>query len=61
MYTLTVCSRREVVTKQLDGTYRVRSETLRPMHAQAQGLLGHFGHVEMVWHEGPAIKRLLGR
>ena len=57
-YSLTVYSRRELVVKQLIGTYRVKSPALQYTFAEAQGLLGRFKSVELVWKRGTEIEAL---
>ena len=57
-YSLTIYSRRELVVKQLLGTYRVKSPALQYTFAEAQGLLGRFKSVELVWKQGTDIQAL---
>jgi len=59
-YSLTVYSRRELVIKQLQGTYRVLSAALQPLYTQARAQLDRFATVELIWKQGSAIKLLLG-
>jgi ribonuclease HI len=58
-FALTLYSRRELVVKQLDGTYRVRSAALQPLYQQARARLDRFAGVELIWKQGSAIERLL--
>lgn len=58
-FSLTIYSRRELVVKQLDGTYRARATSLQPLHARAQACLRRFAGVELIWKQGAAIERLL--
>lgn len=58
-YSLTIFSRRELVVKQLDGTYRTRSATLQPLQQRAGLLLQRFASVELIWKQGSAVEQLL--
>ena len=58
-YSLTMYSRREIVVMQLSGEYRVHADGLRHLQANASVCLHRFGHVELVWKQGPAIDQLL--
>ena len=51
-YSLTVYTRRELVVKQLNGTYRVRSATLQPLQQQARSRLDRFAGVELILEAG---------
>ncbi len=56
-----VHSRRELVVKQLNGEYKVRSAGLRSLFAQAQDLIGRFKGVTVQWKRGTAMEHLLDR
>jgi hypothetical protein len=58
-FSVTVVSLREGVIKQLDGSYRVRAPGLQPLHAQAQGLLGRFGTVDLAWRPNAEVAKLM--
>jgi ribonuclease HI len=45
---LRVCADSELVVKQLLGSYRVKNEGLKPLHAKARSLLGRFAAVEVL-------------
>jgi len=59
--TVAAHSRRELVVKQLNGEYKVRSTGLRPLFAQAQALTGRFKGVTLYWERGTAMEQLLDR
>jgi ribonuclease HI len=59
-YAVTIYTRRELVVKQLDGAYRVKSPALRLHYLQARALLDQFREVEVVWAQSGRIKALLG-
>jgi ribonuclease HI len=44
---LEVVADSELLVRQLQGAYRVKSPGLRPLHAKAQELLGHFQRVRL--------------
>lgn len=56
-----VHSWRELVVKQLNGEYKVRSAGLRPLFAQVQELVGRFKDVTPRWERGTAMEHLLDR
>jgi ribonuclease HI len=60
-FSLTVYSRREIMIKQLQGAFHVRAVSLQPLQAHARTQLDQFSRVELIWKQGPAIKRLLSR
>jgi ribonuclease HI len=59
-YAVTIHTRREVVAKQFEGTYRVNAPALQPRYLQARALLNQFREVEVVWAHSGRIKALLG-
>jgi len=44
---LTFCSDSELLVRQLNGEYRVKSPALKPLHAEVRALLGRIGQVEV--------------
>ncbi len=48
-YTLAIVSRRELMTKQLTGAYRVKSPLLQSLYVEVRDLLKQFKHVEISW------------
>ncbi len=59
--TVAAHSRRELVVKQLNGEYKVRSVGLRPLFVQVQELVGHFKGMTLLWERGTALEQLLDR
>lgn len=51
-YSLTVYSKCDLVVKQLNGVYRVRSEALQAPYAKTSELLGRFKSVEVLFRQG---------
>lgn len=57
-YSLTIYSRRELVVKQLNGEYRVKSPALQYVYAEPSDLLKRFKGVELIWERGAKLERL---
>jgi ribonuclease HI len=58
-FSVTVYSQREVVVKQVQGSYHVRSTALQSLYAQVRARLDRFGRAEMIWRVGSLIAQLL--
>ena len=58
-YTVDVYSRRELLVKQIRGEYRVKAETLQPLHREARALLDRFERAEVLWRGSAEVIRLL--
>jgi len=40
----------QLIARQLDGSYKVKHEGLKPLHAEAKALLAHFKSVKIEYH-----------
>lgn len=59
-YALTVRGDSQLVIFQLNGTWRVKTPHIRPLHAEAGALLKQFGATELRWHARANSVRTLG-
>jgi ribonuclease HI len=50
----------QLVLYQLDGSWKVRNQVLKELHARACDLLEAFGEVEFAWHPRARSVRILG-
>ncbi len=50
----------QLVLYQVQGTWKVKTEGLRPLHRQAADLVGQFGRVDLVWHARKHSVSVLG-
>lgn len=55
-YTVTVFSGRELMTKQLNGAYQVKSQALKPLYERARKALGQFERVEIILKPSAMLK-----
>jgi ribonuclease HI len=50
----------QLVVSQITGHWKVRSAELRPLHAAAIELIGHFGSARLTWHPRAQSVEVLG-
>lgn len=58
-FTVTVFSGRELMTKQLNGAYQVKSQALKPLYERARKALGRFRRVEVILKPSAMLKNEL--
>lgn len=57
---ITVRGDSQLVVNQVNGTWKVKTEHIRPLHAEATALLSRFGSRSVAWHGRANSVRALG-
>lgn len=50
----------QLVVNQINGTWKIKNDTLRDLHGQARDLLDTFAVWDLVWHPRSESVRILG-
>jgi len=58
--TVTVRGDSQLVLYQIQGTWKVKTDSLRPVHRQAVDLVARFGRVDLIWHAREHSVTVLG-